>query len=411
VRLLSRLFRLVWGADVDRALRPVLAVQFVSSTAGSAAWIFVGIWAKEHLGASDTALGVAFLTGALLSAAAGYVGGHISDHVGRRPLILAGWGGETAMLIGFALVGRNTTAGLVCAALAPALGAIGGAADQAMVADLVPPERHEAGYAAVRVAANLGVTFGPPIGGLLLLAHSWPVFFVGTSVLCGLAFLVAWRYIPRRGAYSPDEPPQRGSGRVILRDRPFLLFLGSSILASMTYMSYEVLLPISLVTTYGLAPALWGAIVIVNPALVVLVQLRLIRWTAGVPAALKLGVAMPLMGLPFLLLPVSAAVPVVLFVVAVFVLGEMLWVPTSQAAVAAFAPADIRGAYMGFFGSSWSIAFALAPFLGLQIRSQWGDATMWTCVAAISVVAGIAGAASVRGRSVSVREAVASGAA
>ena len=111
-------------------------------------------------------------------------------------------------------------------------------------------------------------------------------------------------------------------------------------------MAYEVLLPISLVTTYGLAPALWGAIVIVNPALVVLVQLRLIRWTAGVPAALKLGVAMPLMGVPFLLLPVSAAVPVVVLIVAVFVLGEMLWVPTSQAAVAAFAPADIRGAYM-----------------------------------------------------------------
>lgn len=411
MRLFARLFRLVWGDDVDRALRPVLTVALVGSTAGSAAWVFIGIWAKEQLRASDTQLGIAFLAGALTAGLAGYVGGHISDHVGRRPLILVGWGGQTVMVLGFALVGRHTIAGLVFAALAPAMGAIGNAADQAMVADLVPPERHEAGYAAVRVASNLGVTFGPPIGGLLLLSDSWTVFFLGAAILAGVAWAVAWRFVPRTGAYAPEEPPQRGSFDVIMRDRPFLLFLSSSVLASMTYVAYETLLPISLVTTYGLAASLWGAIVIVNPILVVLVQLRLIRWTASVPAALKLGIAMPLMGLPFLLLPLSSAVPVVLLVVAVFVLGEMLWVPTSQAAVAAFAPADLRGAYMGFFGSSWAVAWALGPFLGLQVRSQWGDTTMWECVALISVLAGVAGAAAVRGRNVPVREAVASGAA
>lgn len=411
MRLLSRLFRLVWGDDVDRALRPVLAVAIVGASAGASVWVFIGIWAKKHLEASDTALGATYLCGALLAGLAGYVGGHISDHVGRRPLILAGWGGQTLMLLGFLLVGRHTTAGLVFAAFAPAMGAIGQGADQAMVADLVPPERHEAAYAATRVAHNLGVTFGPPIGGLLLLAHSWPVFFVGTSVLALAATLVAWRFIPRGGAYQPEEPPTRGSFGAIVRDRPFLLFLGSSVLASMTYVAYEVLLPISLVTSYGLAPALWGVLVIVNPIFVVLVQLRLIRWTAGVSATLKLGIAMPLMGLPFLLLPLSAAIPVVLVVVTVFVVGEMLWIPTSQAAVAAFAPADIRGAYMGFFGSSWAVAWALGPFLGLQVRTNFGDTTMWVAVAAISALAGLAGAAAVRGRPVVSPDAVASAAA
>ena len=63
------------------------------------------------------------------------------------------------------------------------------------------PKLSAVGYAATRVAHNLGVTFGPPIGGLLLLAHSWALFFLGTAVLAAGALAVAWRFVPRRGAY------------------------------------------------------------------------------------------------------------------------------------------------------------------------------------------------------------------
>ena len=86
---------------------------------------------------------------------------------------------------------------------------------------------------------------------------------------------------------------------------------------------------------------------IVNPLLVTVFQLRLTRWTADVPASLKLGLAMPMMGVPFLLLNWNGSAPVIALVILIFVIGEMLWVPTSQAVVAALAPADIRGAYMG----------------------------------------------------------------
>jgi predicted MFS family arabinose efflux permease len=408
VRLFERLFRLVWGPDLDRPLRPVLAVSLVGSVAGAAGWTFVGIWAKKYLHASDRQLAVVFLVGAVLGGAASYAGGHLSDYVGRRPLILFGWGAEALAMLGFVAVGQHLYAGLALGAIAPALGAVGGAADTAMVADLVPPQRHEAGYAAVRVASNLGTTLGPPIGGLLLLSHSWPVFFSGVSVLAAFGFVIALRYLPRGGAYAPEEPPTRGSWAVIRRDYAFLLFMGSSVLASMVYVAFEILMPISLVSSHGLPPAAWGFLVIVNPALVTLTQLRLTRWTAGVPASVKLGLAMPLMGLPFLLLNVSSAIPIVALVIFIFVVGEMLWIPTSQAAVAAFAPADIRGAYMGFWGTSWAVAWALGPFLGLQVRAAWGDSAMWTSFAVISLLAAVSGSLAVRGRDARVAEPVAS---
>lgn len=393
----TRLFRLVWGSDLDPALRPMLVVGLAASAAGAAAWTYLGIWAIKELGATPAQLGVGYLVGAILSFVGGYIGGHLSDHLGRRPLILIGDLGAALLPLAFLAAGHRVLFGIVLVTAVSFVGSFGQAATSAMVADLVPPDRVEHAYAATRVAQNLGVTLGPPVGGLFLLA-GWNVFYVGVALIGATAWSVAYRFLPRVGAYAPEGPPERGSLGVIGRDSAFLVFLGSSILASMTYAGFETLLPISLTTTHGLDPAAWGFLVIVNPALVTLFQLRLTRRVARVPPALKLAVAMPLMGVPFLLLRATSAVPVVALLIVLFVIGEMLWVPTSQSVVASFAPADLRGAYMGAFGSSWAVAWALGPFLGLQVRGAYGDATMWSCVAAVSLLAAVTGAAVVRGR-------------
>ena len=396
----ARLFRLVWGGDVDRALRPVLAVSLVGSIAGASAYPFLGIWAIKELHAPQSTLAVAYLVGAVLAGVSGYIGGHLSDRVGRRPLILLGWGFQALVPLLLLSVGDHVYWGLTLLALLPVFGSLGGAADQAMVADLVAPERQEAAYAAVRVAANLGVTIGPVVGGLLLIGGHWSHLWLGTLVLSAAGFVIAFRYIPRGGAYAPAGPPQRGSFGVIIRDTPFLLFLLSSVFATMTYVATETLLPISVTTTHHLAPAAWGFLMIANPLLVTVFQLRLTRWTASVPSSLKLAIAMPMMGAPFLLLNVNGSAAVISLVIVIFVVGEMLWVPTSQAVVAALAPADIRGAYMGAFSGTWSVGWAATPFLGLQVRSAYGDATMWVCVAIVGGIAGLTGFVAARGHDV-----------
>lgn len=396
--MLARLIRLIWGGDVDRALRPVLAVSLAGSIAGSTAFTFVGIWAIKYLHASQTRLGLAFLVGAMLAGVSGYFGGHWSDRVGRRPMILLGWGAECVAPLLALAVGRSPTAGLILIAIFPAFGSLGGAADQAMVADLVAPERQEAAYASVRVAANFGVILGPPIGGLLLVGGHWSHLWLGAFALGLVAFAIALRYIPRGGDYAPEGPPERGSFGVIIRDSPFLLFLAFALFAQMTYLVTETLFPISATTTHHLSPAVWGGVVILNPLLVTAFQLRLTRRVAHVPPWLKLGVAMPMMSVPFLLLNVNGSVGVIALIIVVFVTGEMLWVPTSQGVVAALAPADIRGAYMGAFGGTGNAAMAITPLLGLSVRQAYGDATMWWLVAAVGIVAGVLGILAARVR-------------
>lgn len=396
MRLFARFFRLIWGDDVPRPLRPVLAVQFFGSVAMSGLWTYIGIWAIERLDASSFAIGLTFTCAAIAATATGYLGGHLSDHVGRKPLILLGFGLEAAFVLGYLAAGDHLFIGLALVVIASALGSLGQGADQALIADLVPPERHEQAYASVRVASNLGVVVGPPVGGLLLLGDDWNRLFVGIAVLAAFAFLVGVRFLPSRGEYSPESPPERGSFGVIRKDKPFLLFLVSSALAYLIYLSYETVLPISAVDTHGLSPSTWGFLVIINPALVTFFQLRLTRRLAHVPAGPKLVVAMVLMGFPFLLLSVDASIPVFAFVIFVFVVGEMLWVPTSQGIAARLAPADVRGAYMGAFSATGGFAFAIGPLVGLTLRDVGGDGAAWSFFAAAAVVAAITGALAVQ---------------
>jgi predicted MFS family arabinose efflux permease len=394
-RMPNRAFRVIWGDEVEPALRPLLAVGFAGSLAASTAWTFVGIWAVDELGASSAQLGVYFVLAAVISAGGGYLGGHISDHVGRRPVILTGWAATTLVWPTYALADDFRVA-MPLLLVVSATASVAIAADQALVADVVAPERHEQGYASLRVANNLGVTLGPPIGGALLLSGNYDVLWIGVTTLGAVTTLLAWRLIPVRGAYSSEEPPARGSLGVIRRDRAFLLFLVSMVLANLVYFAFEVVLPISAVDTHGLTPAAWGFLVIINPALVTLFQLRLTRRVERFPAAPKLALAMVLMGWPFLLLSLDASVPVMALVILIFVIGEMLWIPTSQAIVAGLAPADLRGAYMGAFASTSSAGFALGPFIGLQIRGGFGDTAMWAFFAAVSVVAALLGAVACR---------------
>src|SRR5262249_4514626 len=119
--LVRRVAALIWGDQLDPELRPLVVQGLTSSLAASAGWSFIGIWALERLHAGQTGIGLAFLVGALLGAIVGYAAGHLSDYVGRRPLMLVGSGGFCLLAIGFVLVGDREVAGLVLVSLTPVL--------------------------------------------------------------------------------------------------------------------------------------------------------------------------------------------------------------------------------------------------------------------------------------------------
>lgn len=389
---MSTIFRRILGDSIDRELLPLIALSVPSTLGFGAFWVFVGVWAIHDLGATPSTLGVALLVEATLAAAAGYFGGHLSDRIGRRPVLMWSWAAQAATLATLAVAHPGTAPGLVLVVAAGIASGPGLAANAALIADLVPSEHRERAYAAMRVVYNMSMVAGPPLAGLVIAVGGWTGFLVFDAALGATAAAGAATLLPP-GLVGEREPQQITAA---LRDRPYVIFLGSSVLAWIVYVGYESALPIAATTSYGVSPRTWGLLLAINPLLVALLQLRLTRAVARLSAASKLAFAIPLMGLSFLVFELQTHLVAIAAVIVIFVIGEMLWAPTATAAAAEMAPVELRGAYMGAFGGTTSAGFAIGPFVALQLLGAQGPRVMWLFFAGVAVIAGAGSAVAVK---------------
>jgi MFS family permease len=381
------------GGELEPELSPVLATTFVYSFSFSTFWVYAGIYAVKALGASAGQVGLMFLISAPLAAVANYQSGALSDRFGRKPLVVAGFVAAAADVSALALIGHRLWPAFAAIALLGVVGAPPYSLWRPLVADVVPEENHEHAYATVRVAENLGLALGPPFGGLLLYAGGWSAFLAGIGSLGVLGAVVGARWLPRTGG---ARPRASGSARLVLRDRAYLLLLGSTLLGWVLFVAYETVLPVMAVSVYGLGASTWGLLAVTFPVLVLVFQLRLTRAAAPIPVRVKLPLALCLMGFPFLALLGSSAVPVLVAVIVVFVVGDMLWGPTTQTLAARLSPEPVRGAYLGALGAMTGPAWTLGPLIAFQLRAAGGEAPMWSFFAAVAVVAAALGLAADR---------------
>ena len=384
------------GGELDRRVLSIAAVTLVYSASFSTFWVYVGVYAVKGLGWPAARVGLLFLLSAPAAAVANYVSGRISDRTGRKSLIVGSFLASAANVAALSMLGHRTPVAFALIVLQGVIGAPAYSLDRALVADLVSEhEGREGAYSTVRVATNLGAFVGPPLAALLIFVGGWTTFLLGCSVLGLVGALLAAALLPETGGALRGERSGAGALRLVLLDRPFVLLLVSTLLAFTVYCGFETVLPVIAVTAYGLAPSTWGLLVAISPLLVVFGQLRVTRLGARLHPTTRLGLAILLMGLPFLALVVSGRAAMIVGVIVVFVLGEMLWMPTSQAVAARLAPAPLRGTYFGALAAMTGPAWTLAPLIALELRASVGVRAVWILFAGVAVVGAAAGVAAV----------------
>src|SRR5262247_3910312 len=141
----------------------------------------------ELLGATPRIVGLLVSAYAICQLLAGPPLGHLSDRIGRRPVLLVS---QIGTCIGFLILAYAQTLWLVfLARIIDGLTAGNLTVAQAYIADVTGPENRKKAFGIIGIAFGLGFLVGPGISGFLAqFDNTYPIFAAAalsfTSILC-----------------------------------------------------------------------------------------------------------------------------------------------------------------------------------------------------------------------------------
>lgn len=175
------------------------------------------LFAREY-GFTPAQIGWLFAAYPICQLVAGPILGRLSDHYGRRPLLILSQAGTAISFVMLGLSGNYTV--MLLARMLD--GASGGniLVAQAYVADVTKPEHRARSLGLIGAAFGVGFVLGPLLGGLLVelpVAQDWRlrVPFLVAAGFSTIAWLLVLFSLPESRAAAEPGAPGRSNARVV----------------------------------------------------------------------------------------------------------------------------------------------------------------------------------------------------
>lgn len=373
-----------WWANTSRGLpQPfwyLLAGTFVNRM-GQMVTPFLALYLSGPRDFSPSVVGVVLACLGAGAFASQPVGGYLADRVGRKATLVIGMVATAASFMLLAVV-RDLALIAVAAALSGLAVDLYRPAVSAMIADMVAPEHRARAFALVYWVINLGVAVAGVTGGLLAERSFWLLFVLDAATCLAFAALIA-RKVPE--TRPPRDPSHTAGYAQALGDRLLLGLSASTLLGAIVYMQSLVTLPLA-VEADGLGPDAFGLIYAVNPIVVIVAQVFVLRILDRIAGVRILVVSLVVMGVGFGMTAFASTVPMFALTVVVWTIGEVGFNAVEPALVADIAPVDLRGRYNGVVGMAYGAAALLGPLLGTRLFENYGENVLWTACLLASLV-------------------------
>jgi MFS family permease len=363
--------------------------MLISTIGSSMIWPFLMIYVSERLALPLAAIASLLTINAAAGLISSFIAGPITDRLGRKWVMvisLAVNGG------GYVLLSQATTlpAFAIIMTLQGAFNPLYRVGADAMMADLIPPEKRMDAYSLLRMSNNIGVSVGPAVGGFIA-SVSYTFAFIIAAVGMGsyalLLTIFARETLPRLESRLSSRPERFGGYGQILRDRPFMSFVATFALTQVTAAMLWVLLSVYTKENYQLSERMYGLIPTTNALMVVFFQMAVTRMTKSrAPMRVlalgslfyALGVGSVALGRGFWAFWLSMVITTI---------GELILTPTATTLAANLAPVEMRGRYMSIYGLTWAFGQGIGPLFGGLLNDNLGPFAIWYGAGMIGMLA------------------------
>lgn len=250
------------------------------------------------------------------------------------------------------------------------------------------PDNRTRAVTLIRLAINLGFSFGPAIGGYLIANWGYPGLFWVDGATCIGAAMLMLASLPYKAPVLDPGPARDTPHRSPYTDGPFLIFLLSMVLISIPFLQYFSTVPLFYSTVHGLSEQWIGILIGLNGLVIFLLEMPLIKYCEdkAIDRFKIMRYSVLLIALSFVVLNVFPFIAFLWVGMLLMTVGEMLNFPFMNRFAFDRSDQGLPGAYMALFTISWSVAHIFGHTLGLNLIAQFGYTATWWFFAALLLV-------------------------
>ena len=251
-----------------------------------------------------------------------------------------------------------------------------------LVSEVVPPAQRRSAYAVIRLAANLGMSIGPVIGGLLVLINFNLIFIADgvTTILAGIFLIFSpWQYgaIKQEKNENDTSVPEIEKIENIFLDKRLIYFLIALLPVPLIYFQVNASMPVYLVRDLHFSETIYGIVFTINTVLIILVEVPLTNMLNSWSYRKLLSIGSLLCGIGFGAMAFIKDIYGLVITIVIWTFGEMIIFPASSAYMSEISPENRKGEYMGAYQTTFNLAFAFGPWFGTSVMSNFGSSTLW----------------------------------
>lgn len=267
------------------------------------------------------------------------IGGFLADRIGRRFIIGLGAAITAAGIIGFGIFsGFNI---LLLMAIIVGLGnGLNAPSTKASIAAFASEENQTTAFSLRGIAANIGTGIAGLIIFFLITGSSRIIFWLSGIIFLVFA-IISWFFLPKKCGDIPCPPSTKGAYKKAFQNKPFLVFSLVTIFVWAIYAQLALVLPIR-ATEVLPDPRNVALVFTINSIIVIftqnLITKKIINHVHPL-TSLSLGVFFVSLGISALFFTQTFIHLVICG--AIFVIGEMLILPTVDSSIARLSKAEM----------------------------------------------------------------------
>lgn len=354
---------------------------------------FLTLYLAEKLGIDIETAGIIVTISSLLFVPGSMVGGIFADKIGRKKTYILTQATAAISLIPCAFI-KNSSVIVVLILISTFFNGAVRPPINAIIVDILPPDKRNAGFSLQYLGINLGTAFGPIIAGFLFNNHL-KLFFLGDAITSLIVVALALIYIKETNStivnevISFKEKEESGNTvQVLLRRPTILIFLLIYIIYSFVYTQYKFSLPLTLNKVYmSKGSEIFGLLMSINAFTVIMLTLLVTNLTEKENPLFNITIAGVFYALGFGMIGIINCFPLFIVSTVLWTIGEILIRTNLGTYLANNSPVNFRARFSTLGCLSWAIGATFGTSVMGKYINLMGINAVWPLIFLLSIIA------------------------